>query len=197
MKSLFALSALCAQIFLRVNAQDPLEVAGLKLTSYTVPGAVTNLAFSFPPSAEKNEFIGHMTGQGPGYTGISIGGGMLNRLLLVAWPNGDKIQTSFRYAGGYTRPAFYNGTAQLKEIAHKVDGQNWSITFKCTGCLSWSFAGQAGKVDLAQPSIRMGWVTSLVAPSTPDNPKSAIQFHAGGQGLVDLEKKDVVSASYA
>jgi len=191
------LTALCAQLFLEVHAQEPLEVAGHKLTSYTAPAAITTLAFSFPPSADKNEFIGHIVGKGPGYTGISIGGGMLNRLLLVAWPSGDKVVTSFRYAGGYTRPAFYNGTAQLKEISHKVNGQDWSITYRCTGCLSWSFAGQAGKVDLSQPSIRIGWGVSLAAPTTPDNPKSAIQFHAGGQGLFDLEKKDVVSASYA
>jgi len=195
MNSFFALSALCAQVFLGTNAQQPLEVAGTKLTSYSTK--VGTLAFSFPPSGSKNEFTGHIAGKGLGYTGISIGGGMLNRLLLVAWPNGDKVQTSFRFAGGYTRPAFYNGTAEIKELAHKVDGQDWSITFKCVGCLSWSFAGQSGKLDLSQPNFRVGYAASLVAPSTPSNAKSAIQFHAGGEGILNLDTKDAVSASYA
>jgi hypothetical protein len=85
------------EIVLGVNAQAPLEVDGVKLRSY--PTAAGTLAFAFPSAGGKDEFTGHISGKGPGYHGISIGGGMLNRLLLVAWPNGDKVVTSFRFAG--------------------------------------------------------------------------------------------------
>jgi len=152
------------------------------------------MGFALPQTAS-NDFIGHIEGKGPGYAGISIGGGMLNRLLVIAWPDGDKVRTSFRFAGGYTRPAIYNGTAQLTEISHKVNGKIYSITFKCTGCLSWEFAGRKGAVNLASDNIRMGWAASAQAPSSPSDPKSGIPFHNRGQGVLDINKKDIAIAA--
>ena len=33
-----------------------------------------------------------------GYAGVSLGGNMVNKLLIVAWPHGDTIVSSFRQA---------------------------------------------------------------------------------------------------
>ncbi|KAK6401468.1 hypothetical protein LTR95_019187, partial [Oleoguttula sp. CCFEE 5521] len=52
----------------------------------------------------QNEYIGRISlglSSGAGYGGISHGAGMTGNLLVVAWPNGNKITTSFRYATGY------------------------------------------------------------------------------------------------
>jgi len=187
------------QPVLGAHAQKPLEVHGQKLTSYQIDAATggLTLGFAFPPAGGKNEFIGHIAGNVPGYAGISIGGGMLNRLLLVAWADGDKVQSSFRFAGGYGRPAIYNGTAQITELGHSVEGKKFSFTFRCTGCQSWEFVSQKGKLDLSGQNFRMGWAQSGAPPSPLGNPKAAIQFHSQGQGILNVQTGDVVKAGYA
>lgn len=35
---------------------------------------------------------------GSGWAGLDLGTTMANRLLIVAWPNGDEIMSSFREA---------------------------------------------------------------------------------------------------
>jgi len=183
------LTALCAFIgAATAQTAQPLTVAGVQLASYSTPAGT--LGYSFPKSG--SDFTAHIAGTGTGYVGFSVGGGMLKNLLVVAWPNGDKVTTGFRFASGYTRPSIYNGTASVQELAHTSDGTNWSITFKCVGCMSWNFAGTSGKLNTAGSSIRMGYAKSLVAPSTPADPKSAIQFHTGGQGVLSLNSADVV-----
>jgi cellobiose dehydrogenase (acceptor) len=119
---------------------------------------------------------------------------MLKNLLVIAWPNGDKVTTGLRFAGGYTRPAVYNGTASVQELEHKSDGKNWSITFNCVGCKTWSFAGVNGKLDTSASSIRMGYAKSMAPPSAPADTKSPIQFHTGGQGVLSLSAADVITA---
>jgi|TARA_R110002003_G_scaffold991_10_gene21926 hypothetical protein len=42
------------------------------------------------------DFIATIGGKGTGYSGVSFGGGMLNKLLFIAWPNQQSIVSSFR-----------------------------------------------------------------------------------------------------
>jgi hypothetical protein len=42
------------------------------------------------------DFIATIGGKGTGWSGVSLGGGMLNKLLIAAWPNGQSIVSSFR-----------------------------------------------------------------------------------------------------
>jgi hypothetical protein len=42
------------------------------------------------------DFIATIGGQGTGWSGASLGGGMLNRLMIVAWPNAQSVVGSFR-----------------------------------------------------------------------------------------------------
>jgi hypothetical protein len=52
---------------------------------------------ALPENATGNtDFIAMMGGKGTGYSGVSLGGGMLNKLLFVAWPNQQNIVSSFR-----------------------------------------------------------------------------------------------------
>jgi hypothetical protein len=52
---------------------------------------------ALPVNATGNtDFIATLGGKGTGYSGISLGGGMLGKLLLVAWPNQQTVVSSFR-----------------------------------------------------------------------------------------------------
>jgi hypothetical protein len=42
------------------------------------------------------DFIATIGGKGTGWSGVSLGGGMLNKLLIVAWPNAQAVVGSFR-----------------------------------------------------------------------------------------------------
>lgn len=42
------------------------------------------------------DFIATIGGKGTGYSGVSLGGGMLGKLLLIAWPNQQSVVNSFR-----------------------------------------------------------------------------------------------------
>ncbi len=49
------------------------------------------------PETPNTDFIGLLVGRGTGWSSVSLGGSMLNKLLLVAWPNGSKgIVGTFR-----------------------------------------------------------------------------------------------------
>jgi hypothetical protein len=52
---------------------------------------------ALPANATGNtDFIATIGGKGTGYSGVSLGGGMLGKLLLIAWPNQQSIISSFR-----------------------------------------------------------------------------------------------------
>jgi Cytochrome domain of cellobiose dehydrogenase len=50
------------------------------------------------PTTPGTDFIGYLGGKGTGWSGVSLGGPMTNKLLVVAWPNkaGTGIVGSFR-----------------------------------------------------------------------------------------------------
>jgi hypothetical protein len=47
-------------------------------------------------STGNTDFIATIGGKGTGWSGASLGGKMLNKLLIIAWPNGKAIVSSFR-----------------------------------------------------------------------------------------------------
>jgi hypothetical protein len=55
------------------------------------------------------DFIATIGGKGTGWSGVSLGGGMLNKLLIVAWPNAQAVVGSFRKTAyetsGYIQPS--------------------------------------------------------------------------------------------
>lgn len=52
---------------------------------------------ALPANATGNtDFIATIGGKGTGWSGVSLGGGMLNKLLIVAWPNAQAVVGSFR-----------------------------------------------------------------------------------------------------
>jgi hypothetical protein len=52
---------------------------------------------AMPANATGNtDFVATMGGKGTGFSGVSLGGGMLNKLLVIAWPNQQSVVSSFR-----------------------------------------------------------------------------------------------------
>lgn len=47
-------------------------------------------------STGSTDFIATLGGKGTGWSGVSLGGVMLNKLLILSWPNGQSIVSSFR-----------------------------------------------------------------------------------------------------
>jgi len=51
---------------------------------------------ALPTNGTGTDFIGILGGKGAGYSGVSLGGGMGDKLLIVAWANGQSVVSSFR-----------------------------------------------------------------------------------------------------
>ena len=50
------------------------------------------------PEMPTSNFIGLLVGRGSGWAGAWLGSGMIGELLVVAWPGGDQLVSSFRKA---------------------------------------------------------------------------------------------------
>jgi cellobiose dehydrogenase (acceptor) len=119
-----------------------------------------------------------------GYCGISLGGGMVNSLLLTAWPHGEDIYTSFRFASGYTMPDVYKGDAKLTQIASRVNSTHYTLVFRCQNCLKWDHQGQTGGPSTSTGFMLLGWVQAFAAPGNPTCPDQiTINQHDNGMGI--------------
>lgn len=75
---------------------------GFQFTGITDPSYGVTYGVVFPPiptsGATPTEFIGEIVAPLTAeWIGLSLGGAMLDDLLLVAWPNGNNIVYSTRY----------------------------------------------------------------------------------------------------
>lgn len=76
---------------------DP--VTGFQFTGITDPVHEVTYGFVFPTDTTSTEFIGEVVAPlDAEWIGIALGGAMNNDLLLVAWPNGNQIVSSTRWA---------------------------------------------------------------------------------------------------
>ena len=75
---------------------------GITFYGYTEAANKATFGYIFPPSTSTttpNEFIGEIVAPiALKWAGVAPGGSMLKQLLLVAWPNGNDIVRSARYA---------------------------------------------------------------------------------------------------
>ncbi|KAH7127897.1 hypothetical protein B0J13DRAFT_142299 [Dactylonectria estremocensis] len=159
----------------------------------------TKYDFSFGvalPETVGSDFIGKMViplTDNEGWGAVSLKGGMLNSLLLVAWADGEDIQTSFRTIGSYANPDVYSDTeVTALPIANGtyINSTHISYTFLCEGCIV------ANKTTLANDSPILGWAISDTSPTTPSDPTSALTYHAAGFGQFGVDAAAAKSASY-
>ncbi|KAF2235834.1 hypothetical protein EV356DRAFT_98225 [Viridothelium virens] len=132
------------------------------------------------------EYLGYLVGartSGAGWTGISHAGPMTSSLLLLAWVDGQQIQTSFRYASGYVAPDIYTGNATLTQIAHTINDTHFTLTYRCQWCLAWNQGGTAGsQLPVTGQALVLGWAQSDTNPSpVTDSDATIIQHDSMGE----------------
>ncbi|KZM20736.1 Cellobiose dehydrogenase (acceptor) [Ascochyta rabiei] len=126
---------------------------------------------------------------------VSLGGGMLNHLLLVAWANGEEVVSTFRIAGAYANPPVYDATAvSALPIANGtfVNSTHFSYTFLCKGCI----VGGTTTFTKTDENPVLGWALSSSNPTTPSDPGSALPYHDAGFGLYGQKASAAQSASF-
>ncbi|KAK2760175.1 hypothetical protein FQN54_002242 [Arachnomyces sp. PD_36] len=159
--------------------------------------------FALPPDAETvdaTEYIGIIIGstpEGAGWAGISHGGPMTSSLLLVVWPNEDKVLTSFRYASGYVAPDIYTGDATISTISSSINETHYQIIYRCQNCWSWKQGGVAGGQETSGGSMVMGFAQALDAPEDPADPDSAVVQHNNGFGNFGAPVASAVAEEYS
>ncbi|GAB7364230.1 hypothetical protein MBLNU230_g4779t1 [Neophaeotheca triangularis] len=154
-------------------------------TSVTDNDAKWGLALPGEDAGLDDEYIGHIAApipeDGGTWFGLTHSPGMTGNLILVAWPDGDEVRTSFRYATGYTAPAIYSGNATLTPISSKVNDTFFELTYRCQNCWEWEHEGQAGSQVPSTASGAaqiVGWGQATNAPASPSDEDSSIQQHA-------------------
>jgi hypothetical protein len=161
---------------------------------------------AMPANATGNtDFIATIGGKGTGFSGVSLGGGMLNKLLFIAWPNQQSIVSSFRKAtlvpklticaivrgwhhySKYGSPTVANGTFSQTPIANGtyVNSTHWTYTFLCSKCIQTD--GTTFKTTDTAPSI--GYVQNPTGPTQRADAAATVSKHtAQGQAVFYLNK---------
>jgi len=154
--------------------------------SYSAFFDTTGYSFGIAlPVNATGDFIGLVTGKGTGWSGISLGGPMVNKLLIAAWANGKTPMASFRKTPRPGSPPEVTGTFSLVPIANGTytNTTHWSLTFLCKACIltdGTTFA-RASATDV------LGWAYSSAAPATPASKSTTFTKHTKqGQYSADL-----------
>ncbi|KAK1999500.1 GMC oxidoreductase [Colletotrichum falcatum] len=149
------------------------------------------------PTTVGKDFIGQISAPvSAGWASVSLGGSMTNRILLVAWPNGDSVQSSIRKASGYSNPDVVTDSGiTLRPIASgiSVNGTAFTYTFLCQGCITGDDTTFTGNVD----TTTFGWAYSTTALSDTSSASVALNYHGAGFGLFGANLAEAKSADYA
>ncbi|KAG8925165.1 hypothetical protein FRC02_009888, partial [Tulasnella sp. 418] len=106
---------------------------------------------------------------------VSLGGGMNNNLLIVAWPWNNQIIFSPRVTSNYAPPHVVTRPV-ITTISFSITSTQWKWRFRCQGCTSWTFQGGSGAIVQDNYSV-FGWALSTVAVNNPSNPASTFDQH--------------------
>ncbi|KAH9919454.1 cellobiose dehydrogenase [Epithele typhae] len=102
----------------------------------TDPVHSVTYGIALPSASTSTEFIGEIVAPiAAKWVGIALGGAMIGDLLVVAWPNGNKIVSSTRYS------TVYNGPTLTTLPQSLVNSTHWKYVFRCQNCTSWQGGG--------------------------------------------------------
>ncbi|TDZ27319.1 Cellobiose dehydrogenase [Colletotrichum spinosum] len=159
---------------------DP--TTGITFNAWSATNAQTagglTYGFALPENAltvDANEYVGYLqcaskNGQGTGWCGLSLGGTMTNKLLLMAWPNNGEILTSFRWAPSYDMPPVYSGDAKLTQISSTINATHYTLVYRCQNCFQWNHDGVTGGVSTSAGLLVLGWAQGFTSPTNPSCP---------------------------
>ncbi|KZL68600.1 fungal cellulose binding domain-containing protein, partial [Colletotrichum incanum] len=190
-----------AQVFDGVAAQSPTPTiytdpgTGIVFNTWSASTAQTaggmTYGFALPENAlttDANEYIGYLqcaskNGQGTGWCGLSLGGSMTNKLLLLAWPNAGEILTSFRWAASYDMPPVYSGDAKLTQISSTINATHYTLIYRCQNCFKWNHDGVTGSVSTSGGFFILGWAQAFSNPTSPSCPADVHLVQHENQGI--------------
>lgn len=194
---------LAATLFLGMALSAMAQVAtytdsktGITFDQYTdTTGYQFGLAL---PETIGTDLIGQMcfpVVDGAGWAGLDFGSAMTGHLLIVAWPNGDDLVSSFRYASGYVTPPVYDGNMTLSSIKSGtyVNDTAACYTFLCSGCITTDDVSFAA----SDTEAVFGWALSDTAVTDPTDSTSALTMHNSGEGEFAITFANAQSADYA
>ncbi|KAF2463794.1 FAD/NAD(P)-binding domain-containing protein [Lindgomyces ingoldianus] len=150
------------------------------------------------PENPSTDFIGQIVGpvnSTGGWAGVSMASSMTDHLLIVAWPNGDEVVSSFRKATGYTSPPITTGNFSMTTIptGTYTNGTAFSYTFLCSGCITDDDVG----LSILEATTVLGWAWSNQAVTDPTSASSALTYHAAGFGAFGVTVADAESSEYS
>lgn len=128
-----------------------------------------------PSGGVSNEFIGIFTAPATtGWIGNSLGGGMTQGPLILAWINDFQAMISVRRAIQYGPPSVMSGGPTVTVLGGSgvtSDGLEQRIIFRCQNCTTWEGGSESINLDGWGP---LGFAThgaiKPLQPSTTDSP---------------------------
>ncbi|KAI4731360.1 FAD/NAD(P)-binding domain-containing protein [Aureobasidium sp. EXF-10728] len=158
-----------------VAYNDP--ITGIDFMSFQDPDSGARFGVATPKTLGQ-DFIGQIVAPTTqGWAGLDMSAQMANHILVVAWPDGDKVMASVREASGYTTPPVYTGNATTIPIANGtfVNSTHFSYTFVCSGCIT----GDADSFPSTVKGNAFGWAYSSDAPAKPSVADTDLNLHSG------------------
>ncbi|KAI1798304.1 cellobiose dehydrogenase [Ganoderma leucocontextum] len=145
-----------------------------------------------PQGDTSTEFIGEIVAPiAAKWIGLAFGGAMIGDLLLVAWPNGNDIVASTRYATAYTQPTAYAGPTLTTLPSSSVNSTHWKYVFRCQDCTSWQGGGGISPTGTGV----FAWAYSNVGVDDPSDPNSTFQEHTDF-GFYGINFPDAQNSNY-
>ncbi|KAE8139037.1 hypothetical protein BDV38DRAFT_281595 [Aspergillus pseudotamarii] len=182
---------------------------GITFDTWSVPAGTGTGGLVFgvalPGSAlttDATEFIGYLqcasqNASSAGWCGISLGGGMNNNLLFLAYPYEDTVLTSLRFGSGYSMPGVYTGDANVTQISSSINATHFTLLFRCENCLTWDQDGQTGNATTSKGRLVLGWAQSTESPSNPSCPDNISLVQHDNQGIISATlDENAASESY-
>lgn len=153
------------------------------------------------PENPSSDFIVQLVSpltNGGGWAGVDFGDSMTGHLLLVAWPNGNKVMIAPRIATGYEVPdtvPYTTHALKLSPIARGtfVNATHVSATFVCGGCIG------ADSFAAADASATFAFAYSAVAVPSPADLSTQLSTHVSAgepYGSFDIGLSNARSSQY-
>ncbi|EAU86798.2 cellobiose dehydrogenase [Coprinopsis cinerea okayama7 len=145
---------------------------GITFQGRTDPVHGVTIGYVLPPlEPASDEFIGQILAPiENGWVGIAPGGGMINNLLVVAWPNGNEVVASVRMAKPFNDPVL------TILPSTKVNATHWKLDYRCQGCTTWETANGPRSLPIDSAGAA-AWALSKSPVDDPSDPDTTFAQH--------------------
>ncbi|THH31442.1 hypothetical protein EUX98_g2762 [Antrodiella citrinella] len=155
------------------------SLSSLCFQGYTDSTNGVTFGFIFPPitTPSTNEYIVQIVAPvSYGWTGLSVGGSMLNSLLFTLWPNGQQPIVGTRLAVSNVLPKYYDGPVLTIMPYSTVNSTHVKATLRCQNCTSWQ-GGSIGGGDLNAFQFMAYALSKSSKPANAGDPQSDFYMH--------------------